>query len=258
MAVVAQLDALAHRAELAGLDASTPPQESRIEGWLLRLSPGKAKRSRCVNAIEAGTSPLPDLLARCRRAFADAGLPLIVRVTPFSQPADLDDQLATLGWFDFDAADVMVRANLAGLPDTAPVESVRSIESARYAEIVGGLRGSSLREIEAHAERLQQAPKPYQGFVLMEGSELAACGQVVVDGDIAGLFDVFTPPALRGRGHAERLCGALLGHAASQGARCAYLQVGSDNEVAKRLYARLGFTFAYRYHYRSDDPAAAE
>jgi ribosomal protein S18 acetylase RimI-like enzyme len=29
--------------------------------------------------------------------------------------------------------------------------------------------------------------------------------------------------------------------------------VGSDNEVAQRLYARMGFVFAYRYHYRSPE-----
>jgi len=249
------LEALARRAEAAGLDASTPPQEKRIDGWLLRLSPGKAKRSRCVNALEAGSTPLTELLARCRQAFADAGLPLIVRVTPFSQPADLDARLAALGWYSFDAADVMVRPDLDALPGAADIQSV---EPTRYAEIVGALRGSSAREIEAHVERLQQAPRPYQGFVLMHDGELAACGQVVVDGDIAGLFDVFTPAPMRRRGHAERLCGALLRHAEQQGARCAYLQVGAENEVAKRLYARLGFSFAYRYHYRSDDPAAAD
>ncbi|MBV8605648.1 MAG: GNAT family N-acetyltransferase [Pelomonas sp.] len=249
-------DALARRAEQAGLDASTPPQEQRVDGWLLRLSPGKAKRSRCVNALEAGTQPLPDLLARCRQAFANAGLPLIVRVTPYSQPADLDARLAALGWYRFDAADVMVRADLDGLPEAGAIVPV---DATRYAETVGTLRGSSRREIDAHAERLRDAPRPYQGFFLTDANgALAACGQVVVDADIAGLFDVFTPPAQRGRGHGERLCSALLRHAANQCAQRAYLQVGSDNELAKRLYARLGFAFAYRYHYRSDDPAAAD
>jgi predicted GNAT family acetyltransferase len=41
-----------------------------------------------------------------------------------------------------------------------------------------------------------------------------------------------------------------LGLARSEGARTAYLQVESDNPVASRLYASLGFTEAYAYHYR--------
>src|ERR1043165_9243463 len=75
------LDALALRAEQAGLDASAPPQQADIDGWLIRLSPGKAKRSRCINALRAGTLPLDELLARCQHAYDAAGLPLAVRVT---------------------------------------------------------------------------------------------------------------------------------------------------------------------------------
>lgn len=251
----AALDSLAHRAEEAGLNASTPPQETRVEGWLLRLSPGKAKRSRCVNALDEGTLPLNDLLDRCRLAFAKAGLPLIVRVTPYSRPTDLDARLEGMGWFAFDAADVMVRSTLTGLPEAGMIESVNA---ARYAEVVGELRGSTRIEIDAHAERLALAPVPYQGFFMFVDGQLAACGQIVVDGEMVGLFDVFTPPEQRRRGHAQRLCSALLQQAAAQGASSAYLQVGSDNAAAQSAYCGLGFSFAYRYHYRSDDPAAAD
>lgn len=254
------VDALARRAEEAGLNASTPPQQAQIEGWLLRLSPGKAKRSRCVNALAAGTLPLDDLLGRCQQSFAAAGLPLIVRVTPFSQPTDLDTQLATRGWFSFDAADVMV---LDSLPAESPrTPKIDALDADAYARIVGELRGSSAREIEAHAERLKGSPVPYRGFALRDGASsdgaLLACGQYAREDDIVGLFDIFTPAERRGRGHAAALCTALLLQAKAEGASRAYLQVGSDNTVAQRVYARLGFRFAYRYHYRAIDPLARD
>ncbi len=246
------LAALAHRAEQAGLNASAPPQEKLIEGWLIRLSPGKAKRSRCINALAIGTMPLDDLLARCQAAFAAAGLPLYVRVTPYSQPADLDQQLATKGWLASDAADVMV---LAALPDACILPAgqvLQALEAPAYAQLVGQLRGSSAEEISAHAERLQASPVPYRGFALRAADmDLLACGQFAREGGIVGLFDIFTPPAQRGRGHALNLCRQLLQIAAAEGAHEAYLQVGSDNFEAQRVYARLGFQFAYRYHYRS-------
>jgi len=253
-------DALARRAEEAGLNASTPPQQAQIEGWLLRLSPGKAKRSRCVNALAAGTLPLGDLLARCQQSFDAADLPLIVRVTPFSQPADLDAQLAARGWYSFDAADVMV---LDSLPAEVPVQSpltpkIDALDADAYARLVGELRGSSAREIEAHAERLKSSPVPYRGFALRDDDTLLACGQYAREDDIAGLFDIFTPAERRGHGHAATLCTALLQQAKAEGASRAYLQVGSDNTVAQRLYARLGFRFAYRYHYRAIDPRARD
>lgn len=243
------IDALALRAELAGLDASAPPQQADIDGWLIRLSPGKAKRSRCINALRQGALPLDDLLARCQAAYDAAGLPLSVRVTPWSQPADLDARLAAKGWGAFDAADVMVLDTL--LPDPAPV-ALQALGAQDYAARVGALRGSSDTAIAAHAERIANAPVSYQGFALNDADgRLLACGQMVVDRDIVGLYDIAS--AVERQGHGERLCRALLALAHAQGARQAYLQVGSDNSVARRLYARLGFVFAYRYHYRSPE-----
>lgn len=114
------------------------------------------------------------------------------------------------------------------------------------------MRGSSDTAIAAHAERIANAPVSYQGFALNDADgRLLACGQMVVDRDIVGLYDIAS--AVERQGHGERLCRALLALAHAQGARQAYLQVGSDNSVARRLYARLGFVFAYRYHYRSPE-----
>ena len=240
---------LARRAEEAGLNASAPPQQALIDGWLIRLSPGRAKRSRCINALAEGHLPLIDMLARCRRAFDAAGMPLVVRITPFSQPADLDAQLAALGWQSFDAADVMV---LAALPELgSDAVQLQALDAPAYAQLVGSLRGSSALEIAAHAERLQQSPVPYQGFAMREGDALLACGQIAREGRMVGLYDIFTPPEQRRQGRARRLCLELLRTAASQGAEQAYLQVGTDNVVARQLYAMLGFQLAYRYHYRS-------
>ncbi|MBB4846050.1 ribosomal protein S18 acetylase RimI-like enzyme [Paucibacter oligotrophus] len=246
---------LAQRAEAAGLNASAPPQQGEIAGWSLRLSPGKAKRSRCVNALAQGSLPLDELLARCQASFDAAGLPLILRLTPFSQPADLDAQLAAKGWPAFDAADVMVLADLQAFAAPAPLpegQVLLAVDAARYAAAVGALRGSSERAIAAHAERLAASQVPYQGFFLQDAAgQLLACGQIAQEGAITGLYDVFTPPPYRGQGHGQNLCAALLHQAVRQAAQEAYLQVGSDNAVAQRLYRHLGFQFAYRYHYRS-------
>ncbi len=73
----------------------------------------------------------------------------------------------------------------------------------------------------------------------------------MIEGDIAGLYDVFTAESARGRGHAERLCRHLLDYAAKAGARVGYLQVDAGNDAARRIYRRLGFVDAYAYHYRT-------
>lgn len=248
---------LARRIEDAGLNASAPPQQALVDGWLIRLSPGKAQRARCINALQRGQLPLDILLARCRAVFESSGLPLLVRITPFTQPHNLDDELALRGWQRFDETQVLVRQDLATLPPVALPAGLRllPVGPARYAEVVGHLRDSRPEEIAAHFERLAASPVPYQGHVLLDRSDrLLACGQIALEDGLAGLYDIFTPPEQRRRGFARLLCQALLARAHAQEARHAYLQVSDDNAAALQLYGALGFQLAYRYHYRREAP----
>jgi len=250
---------LLSRVEDAGLNASAPPQQRWVDGWLLRYSPGKAKRARCINAVAAGRLPVAAKLAQCAAVFREAGLPMVVRITPFTQPADLEAQLIALGMHRIDDTRVMLRAMRGGLP--APVLPagwrVEATAGSGYAAIVGGWRASTPAQCEAHAQRLALSPVPYQAFVLRTPEGEAAGGaQMACEGDLVGLYDVFTAPALRGRGLARALCSHLLALASHQGATAAYLQVEGDNHAARAVYCRLGFADGYGYHYRTDDAAA--
>ena len=117
-------EALLSRVEDAGLNASAPPQQRWLDGWLLRLSPGKAKRARCVNAVATGRLPLRDRLALCELAFREAGLPLFVRITPFTQPPALDDVLAAQGLHRIDDTRVMVATERRRISGSTPAAVV--------------------------------------------------------------------------------------------------------------------------------------
>ena len=247
-------EALLARVEDASLNASAPPQQRWIDGWLVRYSPGKARRARCVNAVAAGRLPLDERLRLAARVYADAGLPMHVRITPFTQPPTLDGELAARGWMAIENTPVMVRPHLDGLGATGPLPAgLHWVELAadRFAATVGALRGSSVAEQRAHAERLRWSPTPYRGFALLDdANEPVCCGQFAREADWVGLYDVFTAPGRRREGMARLICERLLIKAAQDGACAAYLQVGSENLGARRVYERLGFAEAYAYHYR--------
>lgn len=248
------------RIEDAGLNASAPPQQRVLGGWVLRLSPGKAKRARCVNALSVGRLPLDDLLARAQATFQAAALPFIVRITPFTQPDTLDATLAARGYVRFDDTRVMLRTDLHALGAAAALPRSCSFERpghGAFADAVGSLRGSSLAQRQAHAERMRAAPVPYAGLLLKRDGELLACGQIAVEDDLVGIYDVYTAVGARRSGHAQRLCRELLRMGVAEGGRIAYLQVEADNLPARELYRRLGFVDGYGYHYRSADPGAA-
>lgn len=79
-----------------------------------------------------------------------------------------------------------------------------------------------------------------------------AVGSAAVGEGWVGFFNIATLPAFRRRGAAWAVMGALARWGAQMGATSAYLQVMAGNEAALRLYARLGFTTGYYYHYREE------
>lgn len=251
---------LLSRIEDAGLNASAPPQQLWLDGWLVRFSSGKAKRARCVNAVAQGRLPIDGRLRDCEAVFAKAGLPMIVRITPFTLPQNLDALLARQGLHRFDDTRVMVLADLSAIASEAPLPPNAEIHATgleAFAQRVGSLRGSPLSQRQAHGQRLQNSPVPFHAFEMHVDSELVACGQFAIEGPLVGLYDVFTAQNARGCGHARTLCQHLLQQAHTRGAKHAYLQVEGDNHAARAVYQRLGFADAYAYHYRTRDPLAA-
>ena len=196
---------LLSRIEDAGLNASAPPQQRWLDGWLVRFSPGKAKRARCVSAVAVGRLPVDERLAACAQVFEAAKLPLIVRLTPFTSPPELDSLLEAQGLTRFDDTRVMALADLPTFDaPTACDLSIQAFGPEAFAERVGGFRGSPLAQRQAHAERLLNSPVPFFAFELHVDGAPAACGQFALEGDLAGLYDVFTAESARGRGLAPR------------------------------------------------------
>jgi predicted GNAT family acetyltransferase len=126
------------------------------------------------------------------------------------------------------------------------------LDAGAFAETVGAMRGTPSDQRQAHAQRLRQSPVPYSAHVIRRDSDgqVLACGQFAREGDLVGLYDIFTHPDARSHGLAGLLCGRMLSLSSLQGAGIAYLQVESTNAAALRLYARLGFVQGYSYHYR--------
>ncbi len=186
---------------------------------------------------------------------------MVVRITRFTLPTDLDRELEARGYEPLDETRVMVCTRMpAGSDGKSLPPGLRweRLNATDYAEAVGALRGSPDEQRRAHAERLATSPVPYRGFVLRREADGAAmaCGQFARDAELVGLYDVHTRADQRGKGLAALLCERLLSLSMAEGAAIAYLQVEADNHGARRLYQRLGFADQYSYHYRQPPPGA--
>ena len=83
----------ARRIEQAGLNALQTQRQLFYDGWLLRISPGSAKRARSVNAHFGSTLPLDEKIDHCERVYGERALPALFRITPFDHPGDLERKL---------------------------------------------------------------------------------------------------------------------------------------------------------------------
>ena len=235
------------RVEELGLNSSAPPSQLLYDGWLLRLWPGQAKRARSVNAVYPSTRPLKDKLAYCEQLYRSHQLPLIFRITPFSEPAALDVELEARGFPKFDLTAVETAPIKAPTPSTGPAEP---LDLPAWVDAIGELRQASPAHRTRHLQRLQSSPLDYRALAIHQGGRVVATGLTIVEDGWAGLFDIATDAPLRRRGHGRQIVQALLKQAWLLGARQAYLQVSADNTAARTLYAAFGFRQQYQYWYR--------
>jgi N-acetylglutamate synthase len=235
------------RLEELGLNSSVPPGQLLYDGWLLRLLPGKAKRARSVNAVYPSTAPLEGKIAYCEHLYRQAALPTLFRMTPFSQPAELDAILERRGYQRFDHTAVEaapIDPNQLGGATSEPMELGLWVES------VGQLRASPAAHRAAHLARLQGMPLAMRAVAIRSQGRVVATGLTIIEDDCAGLFDIVTHEQARRQGYARNVVASLLRVAWELGARHAYLQVQQENAAARRLYAQFGFAERYIYWYR--------
>ena len=242
------------RLEEISQNASRPDRGLMIDGWSVGLSPGLAKRSRCVNAFYPSARPFEVNFTAARAAYAKADLPCVFRMTPFVCDATLDARFEAMGYVKFDPALVMV-LDLSQLQldhlrtTTATFKKQDDLELA--ASWVAEMRGDDARETAGLAERWRlSAVEVSTSFAFDETDVRVARSVTIREDDHVGIFDVGTINSALNRGYASVLLATQLCEARDTGARIAYLQVRADNP-ARRIYERFGFRGAYDYWYRA-------
>lgn len=243
-------DALSWRIEESSLNATAPREQMLYDGWLVRWSNGHMLRTRCVNALAAGQGTLDARLAFCARWYARHGMSTTVRISPFSQPAALDEALAERGFEAVDDSRVMV-ADLSSppeMPDTGL--HFELVDRERFAREIGRRLGIPEQYSEASVERLQQLPMDAMPLLAMHRRRCVGGVLVVLDDMLAGIYDLVVDPNTRGLGIGRSLLASAMGAAADHGALHATLQVTAANHAARNLYRQYGFEDRFAYWYR--------
>jgi ribosomal protein S18 acetylase RimI-like enzyme len=242
--------------EAAGFRAWPAASVTYDGAWMVRLTAGHpAKRLNSVNSLDPGDgADVAGRLERAGRLFRAYGRPLTIRVTPLtalSITAHCDRQ----GWARLGSSMIM-EAPLARMPLAEAVDQIPLKDIARFVDAAID-SGSLLHADRAGLSEVIGAIEPAKGlFVREAGGSTVSSLVCVQESELAGVFEVATNPAMRRRGHAQKLILSALKWAQARGARSAWLQVEEANRAALSLYTQLGFRPVYAYHYRrAPEPA---
>jgi ribosomal protein S18 acetylase RimI-like enzyme len=237
------------------LHATEPHTQLPYDGWLLRFAPDDAKRAGSVCAPYSHTRPLEQKIDRVEAAYEGRGLAPRFRLTPFSQPGQLDQALEARGYRSFERSLVEV-ALLAALESNPPPDlrfEWPALEE--WSESCSRLHGRTQDEAFARLIRHKICKVPTHGLLVWHGDELAGCGAYMPEGNWAGLFEIMVAESRRGTGIGRALTVRLMQEAVLNGARYVWLSVVADNLPALTLYRSLGFETVYEYWYREKTTA---
>ena len=230
------------------------PVQEWLGGWLLRAADGFTGRANSALAVGDPGAPLGEAVHEVRAWYRARGLPAMIAVAyPTGKPeaSGLDRFLAGHGWAVRSGAAVVMTAHAAALAP-AGVDAALRVEMSDQPgdEWLSRYHYRGAEQLPAVARHLL-CSAPWQAFgAVQAGGRTVAIGRVAVSGEWAGLTAIEVDPAWRRRGLGAAITSALAALAAERGARGVYLQVAVDNEPARALYRRAGFTDHHGYHYR--------
>ena len=232
-----------------------PAEQSVVmNGWILRTASGYTKRANSVNPLYGAEESYADTLERIKLAelyYENAGLQPVFKITPFIQPANLDDILADRGYAIVQPSSV----RLLDLEQLTVPESGYSIQIQDKLSIEWLDAFTELDELSQEKRntltRMLSASHLQQGYaLLLEKGIPISCGFGVIQQGYIGIYDIVTAPLYRRQGKAKQLLLELLLWGRSQGASSSFLQVVQNNHGASALYDQLGYKEIYQYWYR--------
>lgn len=218
-----------------------------IEGWLWRYASGGSQRANSVSALAFIGTDVEAAVREAKRRYRAKGARCQFTIAEVSEPGDLDERLAALGYQRGHEHVTMVKevARGAAMPDGVELSVNATPEwMAVY------LTGLSDNRRAIAPTILTGLPASRTFLACRQGSAVVGSGLSVADGELASVQCMATLPAARRTGCARRVLAAIEAEAASRGCRLLYLQTECANTAAVALYESFGFRVAGRYHLR--------
>jgi ribosomal protein S18 acetylase RimI-like enzyme len=244
--------------EAAAADGWRAPEEAALGDWRLRAAEGFTGRANSALAVGDPGRPLDAAVDEVGRWYAARGLPAMIAIAfPVGEPqaSALDNLLAERGWLVSHGAIVMTGAPGVVVARTTDPDTPVDLDPEPDPGWLGLYR--FLDEKPPPISRRLLLSAPWQSFASVRAAgQTLAIGRIAAARGWAGLTAVEVDRRHRRRGLGRAVTGALSAAAAARGVSGLYLQVRNDNDAARTLYTKAGFTEHHEYHYRLAPPAS--
>ncbi|MGO4544444.1 GNAT family N-acetyltransferase [Paenibacillus sp. 2TAB23] len=238
------------RIEEMSLNGWPALQTVLYDGWFMRFAAGYTKRSNSVHALYGQTYMLDTKISECERRYSMQNLNTVFKVTPFIQPANLDEVLAARGYERMDQT-VIKTVHLTDVKKPSHVDVWLEDEpTENWLDALTVFSGLSDMQRAITQNMLEQSPLIKCFATLQVNGIPVAAGYAAIEDGWVGLYDIVTDVNERSKGYGEQLVLHLLHWGKEQGATESYLMVVKNNEAANRLYDKIGYISQYEYWYR--------
>jgi len=228
---------------------AVPAQRVAFDGsFVVRSFLGGTGRANAASSLWPADDPdLTARVARIEARYEAQGLPVRFRSVPLDPPG-LAAMLSARGYVTKDETIIFVvpaediaraGADVRVLP--APDADWMAVTATAEHQV------PARRAEKERAVGMMMVPAAW--MVLHEGCRPVACISAVVDGELAGFFDLAVVPEARRRGLSARITRAAAHWAKAQGARWIWAQVAASNQASCAAQQSLGMREAYRYVY---------
>jgi len=225
-------------------------QTSLYDGWVLRFAGGFSRRSNSILPLYPSQKEIIQKIRMCESLYRERGLPTVFKITPASDPRELDPILADEGYqAEAETSIQLLPFEKWGGETGGDVSTQNDLADEWLA---------SLCELNAYDPRhhgtvraltaLIHPPRTFAS-IRREG-RIVACGLGVIRNGFMSVFDIVVDAKFRRRGFGRQIMAGLLNWGKEQSAGTAFLQVMMNNPTARTMYAGLGFCEEYRYVYR--------